>query len=273
MASTNHVHALDLDAYCERLGYGGAVAADLFTFEMLHLLHATRIPFENLTVQMGQVPALDLASLEAKLVRGHRGGYCFEQNALFAGVLEQLGFRVTRLLARVRLGIAPGRRVPRTHMLLLVEIAGEPWVADVGYGSWGLLQPLPLVADRVVRQHAWSYRLARERHLWVLQARRFGRWEDVYAFSLDPQEPEDFHAANYFIAQDPASRFVQTLTVQLPGPERRIGIRNREFVVAEEHGERIEPIESDEELKHILAKRFGLTVPADAKFRAFGNQA
>ena len=49
---------------------------------------------------------LDLASIESKLVHDLRGGYCFEQNLLFAAVLERLGFSVTLLAARVRFGAA-----------------------------------------------------------------------------------------------------------------------------------------------------------------------
>lgn len=48
----------------------------------------------------------------AKLVRGRRGGYCYEHNTLFTLALEALGFRVTGLAARVVLGNeAEARRV------------------------------------------------------------------------------------------------------------------------------------------------------------------
>ena len=78
---------------------------------------------------MGRPIRLDLPSLTEKLIRGQRGGYCFEQNALLAAVLEQLGFKVTRLLARVRIG--GERLLPRTHMVLEVAAEGESWLAEV----------------------------------------------------------------------------------------------------------------------------------------------
>jgi N-hydroxyarylamine O-acetyltransferase len=49
---------------------------------------------------LGRPIRLDLGSLQAKLVFGRRGGYCFEQNRLFAAALEALGFAVTPLAAR-----------------------------------------------------------------------------------------------------------------------------------------------------------------------------
>src|SRR3954471_2052207 len=148
---------LDLGAYLERVGYSGDLVPGEAVLEALHLAHATHIPFENLDILLGRPVLLDLESLQAKLVRGQRGGYCFEQNTLFAAALEELGFSVTRLAARVRSG-ASGPR-PRTHMLLRVDVEGWPWLADVGFGGDGLLLPVPLVAGRVAHQYAWAFRV------------------------------------------------------------------------------------------------------------------
>src|SRR4051812_7385068 len=110
---------LDVDAYLQRIDYAGERRPTLAVLDALHLAHATHIPFENLDVLLGKPPKLDLDSLQAKLVRGGRGGYCFEQNLLFAAALEAVGFRVTPLAARVRFGST--RVNSRTHMTLLVE--------------------------------------------------------------------------------------------------------------------------------------------------------
>src|SRR6266545_5736889 len=118
----------DLAAYCTRIGYDGALAPTRVVLEALHLAHATSIPFENLDVVLGRPIRLDLASLQAKVVAGGRGGYCFEHNTLFAAALEVAGFDVHRLAARVRIGASVVR--PRTHMLLAVEIDGVIVIAD-----------------------------------------------------------------------------------------------------------------------------------------------
>jgi N-hydroxyarylamine O-acetyltransferase len=95
---------LDLDAYLERIGYEGRDEPTLEVLDALHLAHTTTIPFENLDILLGRPIRLDLPSLQDKLVRDRRGGYCFEHNTLFAAALEAVGFGVTRLGARVRIG-------------------------------------------------------------------------------------------------------------------------------------------------------------------------
>ncbi|HEU4951204.1 MAG TPA: arylamine N-acetyltransferase, partial [Holophagaceae bacterium] len=96
--------ALDLAAYFARIGFQGQAAADLRTLTALHEAHALAVPFENLAIQLGEGIRLDLDSLQDKLVRRRRGGYCFEQNGLLLAVLRELGFRVEAFEARVRLG-------------------------------------------------------------------------------------------------------------------------------------------------------------------------
>src|SRR5688572_327227 len=118
--------ALDLAAYLARTGLAAVPPATPAGLAELHLAHATHIPFENLDVLLGRPIRLDLDSLQQKLVRDRRGGYCFEQNMLFAAVLEAVGFRVSRLAARVRYRTT--RLLPRTHMLLLVDADGGPYL-------------------------------------------------------------------------------------------------------------------------------------------------
>ena len=98
----NGEHPVELDAYLTRIGYAESREPTVETLRGLHFAR-NRDPFENLDIVLGRSIALDLESLQAKLVEGRRGGYCFEQNTLFAAVLEVLGFAVTRLAARVRM--------------------------------------------------------------------------------------------------------------------------------------------------------------------------
>ena len=164
---------------------------------------------------------------ERKFIDQHRGGYCFEHNTLFAAALRELGFNPTILLGRVRRG--PPERWVRTHMVLQVEAGGAEWLADVGFGGLGLLEPLPLAGEASAEQGGFAYTLRREGRLRVLSMRDGGSAPaavDLYEFTDDPQTPGDVEAANHFTATHPDSIFRKTLTIQRHRSGERTILRN-----------------------------------------------
>ena len=203
---------VDLEAYLARIGYIGRLDQSLTTLQGLHLAHATSIPFENLDILLGREISLELDALESKLVAGRRGGYCFEHNTLFSAVLESLGFDVSRLAARVRFGSTAIR--PRSHMLLSVNVDGQPWLVDVGFGGEGLLYPIPIRDSEESKQFGWTFRVQRDGDFHVTQSLHADGWFDLYAFNQELQYPIDYVVANHFTATHPHSPFVQSLVVQ-----------------------------------------------------------
>ena len=263
---SSNTGGIAVGAYLERIGYSGPLEPTLATLQALHLAHATRIPFENLDILLGRAIRLDLESLQAKLVRGGRGGYCFEQNTLFAAALSELGFAVTLLAARVRFGAS--RILPRTHMTLQVRIDDSAWLADVGFGAAGLLLPIRFGDHASVRQFAWTYRLTSEAGQWILQAQRDELWSDLYAFTLEPQLPVDFEVANHYVSTHPQSRFVQMLTVQRVTPEARLTLVDRDYSVDRGGEVSRRSLRDDAERLELLAGTFGLSFPVGTIFRA-----
>ena len=248
---------LELDAYLRRIGLASRPAADLAGLRALHLAHASTIPFENVDVLMGLPIRLDLISLQEKLVGRRRGGYCFEHNTLFQAVLAALGFEVKACEARVRLGVTG--ILPRTHMLLLNQMEGVPWLCDVGFGLEGLLHPVPLDGEAHA-QFQNTYRVVPEGGLQVLQSCHRGAWEDLYAFVPEARLPIDFEVGNHFTSTHPDSRFRRNLIVQQPGPEVRHLLRNQAY--AEFRGEEVVGREvALEQLIPLLHETFGLDLP------------
>src|SRR3954470_24994759 len=131
-----------IDEYLQRIGGLSALDVSAATLRRLHAAHRETFLFENVTIQAGGAISLALSDLEAKFIDQGRDGYCLEHNTLFAAALRDVGFTSTTLLGRVRRG--PPERWARTHMVLRVPIAGEDWLADVGFGAFGLLEPIPL---------------------------------------------------------------------------------------------------------------------------------
>ena len=256
---------LDLTAYQARVGYDGPVAPTLEVLDAIHLAHATTIPFENLDILLGRPIRLDLASLQEKLVRDRRGGYCFEHNTLFAAVLEAVGFDVTRLGARVRFG---ARSVTaRTHMALLVQADGQRRLADVGFGGGGVLRSMPIEPGPELDQFGWRFKLVDDDGVRVLQTHRPNGWIDLYAFTFEPQYPVDAEMANHFTSTHPSSPFTRTLTAQLSGPERSLILRGRKLIEETPAGETSSEVR-DDELLEVLAERFTLSFPPGTRFEA-----
>ena len=255
----------ELRAYLHRVGHSQPDAADAAVLQSLHLAHASHIPFENLDIFLKQPIAIDLPSLVDKLVVRKRGGYCFEQNLLFAGVLAKLGFAFTPLAARVR--YRAHTVLPRTHMLLLVHCSDGDWIADVGFGGEGLLLPIPLRQDAESRQYAWTYRITRDAGEWLMQSKRDDAWTDLYAFTTEPQFSADYEMANYYMSTHPDSRFVQTLTVQLTTPGVRHILRNLELTEDRGYGSVSHMLSGEGERLQVLESIFGLHFPEGTRFR------
>lgn len=269
MSFTTPAPSLDLDAYLKRIGYSGPRAPTLEVLRTLHFQHAQAIAFENLNPVSGRPVHLDLHSLEAKLVRGGRGGYCFEQNLLFSHALSALGFNVTGLAARVLWGAPEDAIRPRSHMLLLIDIAGEPYIADVGFGGQTLTGPLRLVADIEQSTPHEPYRLVRVDGDFKLQSRVGGLWKSLYRFDLQPQYEADYEVANYYLYTNPSSRFRTTLVAARPTADRRYGLANNAFSIHHLNGpsER-QTLTSVAAVRRVLEEVFALAPPGDAELDA-----
>ena len=133
--------SLKLHRYLRRIKYGGPLSPTKQTLHNLHRAHLLAIPFENIDVQLGEVPSLEPDAIFEKLIVRERGGWCFEHNLLFAWAVKQIGLRVELIGATVnRMGHVEG--APINHLALLVHL-DEPYLADVGFGN-GFLVPTPL---------------------------------------------------------------------------------------------------------------------------------
>ena len=256
----------DLDAYFTRIGYGGSAKPDLETLGALHALHVAAIPFESLDPLTRRPVKLDLASLQAKMVRSRRGGYCFEQNHLFRAALEAIGFQVTGLGGRVVWMSPPGAPLgARGHMLLKVDIDGLPYLADVGFGAHLLDAPLRLEAGPEQSTPAATYRLQREGELIALAVRQGGDWRRAYVFDLTPQLPADYAVANWFTSTHPEMLFTNTLLAERLAGKARYNLINCRLTERPFDGAASErTIASAEEFASVLDEVFDIEPPVPA---------
>lgn len=261
--------SIDLKAYLQRIGHPTPVAPDEHTLRALAIAHAAAIPFENLDPLLGIPVELTPDAVERKLVQAHRGGYCFEQNLLFAEALRAVGFEVTGLVARVLWKRPEEAMTPHTHMLLRIELAGETWLADVGFGGQtltGALRLRPGIEQPTTHE---PFRLMMVDGDWRMQSLVRGHWLSLYRFDLRRAWPADYAMANYYVSTWPQSSFARDLVVCRTDAERRLGLHNREFTVRRmdrEPERRI--LHGSAEIRRVLEKEFLLRLPEHPRFGA-----
>ncbi|MEU6312631.1 arylamine N-acetyltransferase [Streptomyces sp. NPDC047014] len=258
---------LDLDAYLARIGFernygvGGELRPDLSTLYAVHRAHTGAIAFESLDVLLGRPVALDIRSIEEKLVHGRRGGYCYEQNSLLAAALERIGFEVSGRGARNR--TRGDALLAVTHAVLVVTVDGEPWLCDAGFGHQGPREPVPLGSPGTeVQQGKWTYRIREEADgVLVLCLLRGGVWRDLYAFSPQHYHPVDYVVLNHYSSSHPLSSFVGRVIVQRPGDDIRRALVGRELSLLHPDGRAEQRSVAPGELLDVLGQEFGLRLP------------
>jgi N-hydroxyarylamine O-acetyltransferase len=228
----------DLDSYLARIALPSRVTVDAEGLARLQRAHRLAIPFENLDVRLGRRIAIDSEGVFAKLVTAKRGGYCFEHNRLLLDALAAHGFAARPLLARVWLRASDVP--PTTHTFSLVQIDGQPWIADAGFGG-SYSPPMPLIDGaeatapdgarfRLMRdaQHGWM--LLRDGHPGHTDGRSAGEgWEPQYSFTTDHVWDADLAMANHWTSTFPKSRFVQASIVSIILPHGFASLTDRHY--------------------------------------------
>ena len=133
----------DVGAYLNRIGMASAPEVSLAGLNALIWAHQTHVPFEDLDVYYTRRPvSLEIPILYDKVVVRRRGGYCYELNALFARLLQDLGFDVRRVFCRVVRGrdFLP----PCAHQAIVAAFGEDMYFCDVGFGG-----PMPAGALRI----------------------------------------------------------------------------------------------------------------------------
>ena len=255
---------LELERYLARIGHRGPLAPDMATLTALQAAHVDAIPFEALDPLMGRPVLVDLRSVEQKLVRSRRGGYCFEQNVLFLAVLEAIGFKATGLTGRVRWRSAPDDPLgPRQHMMLLVEIDDRPYLVDVGFGICMMDAPIRLEVGPEQQTAMGTFRIGMWNGLYTVSAKQPAGWRMMYAFDLVPQIHADYVLGSWYTSTNPTVPATHTLAMERVSRSVRHKLVNRRYVVEARDGEIAHErmIESAAELGRVIDEIFRVTAP------------
>ena len=254
---------LDLDAYFRRIGYSGSREPTLATLRALHFQHALAIPFENIDCLLGRPVELDLPALQRKLIEQRRGGYCFEQNLLFAHVLRALDFDAAALVARVVWDRGDDGTRARTHMLLFVQLGEGAYIADVGFGGLTLTAPLRLEPDVAQATPHETFRIVPHGSEFAVEADLRDVRKTLYRFDLQRQRQIDIEVLNYFVSTHATSPFLSSLMAARAGAGVRHALLDNSFTTRRANGSTEQrDLASGAELRAVLTSTFGIDVPA-----------
>jgi N-hydroxyarylamine O-acetyltransferase len=248
---------MDVDAYLERIGYKGSTQPTETVLRRLHRRHILSVPFENLDIHMGRPIILSQTALYAKIVKHHRGGFCYELNGSFGNLLRKLGFNVSMLSARVAKKNG-GFNPDFDHMTLLVQLR-QPWLADVGFGD-SFTEPKPLDISDPQPDHGTEYKLTRKNN-WTLMSRRkkgSPSWEPQYKFTFTPRKLSDYIPRCKWQQTSPRSHFTKNRLCTRATPSGRITLTDKEFIMTR-NGKKVKrSVKSPEEFATLLHRRFGI---------------
>lgn len=228
-------------------------------FIRLHRCHSLTIPFENFNPFCRIPVSLNLDDIFEKVIHHHRGGYCFELNFLFQELLKDFGYETRSIFCRPFSG--EGVKLPLTHRLTLVYLDKKTWVADVGLGGNGWIDPLLLEPD--IEQTQWNrtYRIIKDdTQGYLVQIKSGDTYRNGVAFSTTPAEESDFIMSNHYTSSHPDSPFVNRIMCTLPTPSGRYTIRDTKLKI-ETNGCIQETELEIQTFEDILRRYFNITLP------------
>lgn len=256
---------IGLQHYAARIGLRTALHPTLECLRELLQRHTEAIAFENLDALAGEVVSLRPSVLEAKLLMGGRGGYCFEHNMLLWNVLEQCGFEVSGLAARVRWNVPAGVSTPLGHMLLKVTVAGVQYLVDAGFGGLTLTAPLRLDTQDIQQTPHEPFVLRAENNTRTIAALMDGEWRPLYQFVDLEYHVPDYAAWNWFTCTSPDSVFTRTLMCARPDIGGRHTLLGNRYTWRGLDGTiRRETLVSGGQLRRTLIEAFHIRVPDSA---------
>jgi N-hydroxyarylamine O-acetyltransferase len=246
------VNESQVAAYLARIGAVRPARCDVEALRTLQRAHLGTVPFENLSIHLGEPIVLDRQSLVEKVVGRRRGGFCYELGGAFAALLTALGYRVTLLAARVFDGDRAG--IPFAHLALRVDL-DEPYLVDVGFGSFS---QHPLRLDVRDEQHdpggVFQVTDGPQGDLDVIMD-----GEPQYRLDSRPYPLSDFAPTCWWTRTSPDSHFTRTLTCSLLTESGRVTLSGNRLVHTV-RGERTERVLDDAEAIAAYRTHFGITL-------------
>ncbi|MCJ8299652.1 MAG: arylamine N-acetyltransferase [Pseudomonadales bacterium] len=230
---------------------------DLEFLQALQSRHVAKYSFNSLAVILGDEVKVDSASVFEKIVQQGLGGYCFEHNKLTYDLLFELGFKVRILMAKV--ANSNDIDAPRTHRISLVDLAGEQYIVDTGFGHLGCRLPIRLALGKVQNQGQASYRLQRnDGGEYCLEILKQGAFTMLFRFDFGSYTEADCLVSNFYTSKHPQSNFVNNLILSRKLENGIRSLRNAQYHQISEGITDVTEVTSLAQLSQLLKEVFSL---------------
>jgi N-hydroxyarylamine O-acetyltransferase len=251
---------MNLRKYLDRIGFMGSPNVSIDTLKELHEKHMYSVPFENLDIHTGKEIKLNLENFENKIINLKRGGFCYELNGLFYDLLKSIGFDVKMVSGRViNEEDVPGAEFD--HMVLIVKIEDEEYLADVGFGD-SFISPLWINPDYVNEDSAGYYQIVKEdeNNLKLLRSQDGVLFTPKYLFSMEKRELNEFEKMCEYHQTSPKSHFTKNKLCSQANKNGRITLINNKLIITRDKEREEIPVHGEEEFNENLMKYFGLRI-------------
>jgi len=255
----------DLDAYLARIGLvKDEIQLTREGLDKVLWAHLCTVPFENLDLFDFDTPVdFGIIELFDKVVTRNRGGYCFELNAIFMALLQELGFDVYPVGVRIMSG-GEAFTPAIAHRGSIVVIDGKRHYADVGFGNSTAASGSICVDDDDEQQVGNDVFHVEDRpynHKIIMRHKEEGPASE-FLFIPDPFPAVDFVAYNTLMSQ---TGFRVKRIAQKRTPEGSVAIDGDIFrrTINKERFE--ETLATSDDALRVLVEEFGMVIDKPLK--------
>ncbi|WP_342504930.1 arylamine N-acetyltransferase [Sporosarcina sp. FSL K6-2383] len=248
---------MDIQQYLERFNAPSSKEVSLSQLTKLQHQHLHHVPFENLDV-IRKVPIyLNEQSIFNKVVREHRGGYCYELNGLFHMLLTELGYDTYLVAATV---LRPNGQWAKadTHATIIAHL-DQPYLVDVGFGAATPRTPIPLdESEQTDINGVYKVKQATENSFDLIQENKAGS-RTLYRFHDSKKNLVDFHEGCIFNQVAKESTFTHHDIVSIATDIGRITLADHTMTTVENRVQTTSELSPEDKL-HILQTIFKIHI-------------
>ncbi|WP_454783637.1 arylamine N-acetyltransferase [Legionella sp. WA2024007413] len=158
--------------------------------------HMQSYPFHNFELRVASQShplfrqSLTLFNL-GEFIDGYNGGFCFQSSEILYRALSKSGFEVYRSIAKVLNGLSPdsleAKKIPATHLILIVTIENEKYLVDPTMGMNGSCSPFLIPEnEHVYQQNNQHYKIEKVKEEYHFYRKIKENWSISFCSSFLP---------------------------------------------------------------------------------------